>query len=508
MKNYLHFLLIVAATISSTSAQSQILKAVKDSSGQGFQNASRFSLYNNSLYFWATSKLWVTDGTQTGTHSIPGSDTFGQAHLRESIVYNNRLYYPARINNQTTLIAVDASSALTTVPIPQVISVNSELVSCNNRLYFVGSDSLHGKELWSTDGTTAGTVMVKDVFPGVDNGIYLDKIVCYDNKIFFSGKSANDDNTELWVSDGTNTGTYQFMDINPVGPSSPEQFHLYNNELFFIAKEGLVEYAWHTNGTPGGTVKLNPAVTNPVSFSSCDGKLFYNAVVANPPSQSLYMSDGTDTGTHKLMSVAFHYGVVCLNGQYFFTGKDGQNPPQLYASDGTANGTVEVAPPGGKIATVYKDRIILIANDGTNGNELWISDGTTAGTFKPLLQSPGYNPMGSSSKEVIEYKGSLYFSGDYGNDGHGFWKFTLWPLNVNQITPHSVGLRVYPNPAMQTINIVTPGSGRIIIGNMLGQEVISTAINKTGTINISHLVPGVYILKDLGTAASVRFVKY
>ena len=33
-------------------------------------------------------------------------------------------------------------------------------------LFFVGSDAANGSELWKSDGTTAGTVRIKDICSG------------------------------------------------------------------------------------------------------------------------------------------------------------------------------------------------------------------------------------------------------------------------------------------------------------------------------------------------------
>ena len=45
-------------------------------------------------------------------------------------------------------------------------SYPADFCVCNGLLFFSATDSSHGDELWKTDGTTAGTVMVKDINPG------------------------------------------------------------------------------------------------------------------------------------------------------------------------------------------------------------------------------------------------------------------------------------------------------------------------------------------------------
>ncbi len=40
------------------------------------------------------------------------------------------------------------------------------LTNFNGTLFFSASDGINGNELWKTDGTAAGTVLVKDIRPG------------------------------------------------------------------------------------------------------------------------------------------------------------------------------------------------------------------------------------------------------------------------------------------------------------------------------------------------------
>ena len=76
----------------------------------------------------------------------------------------------------------------------------------NGELFFQANDGVHGLELWKSDGTLAGTVMVKDINSGAgdSNPEHLTNV---NGKLEFE---ANDGATEgLFVSDGTAAGTVE-----------------------------------------------------------------------------------------------------------------------------------------------------------------------------------------------------------------------------------------------------------------------------------------------------------
>src|ERR1700676_2148431 len=64
--------------------------------------------------------------------------------------------------------------------------------------YFTANDTVHGVELWQTDGTAAGTVLVKDIIPGPSSS-YLRDLTNVNGTLFFQ---ANDNvhGRELWRS--------------------------------------------------------------------------------------------------------------------------------------------------------------------------------------------------------------------------------------------------------------------------------------------------------------------
>ena len=79
------------------------------------------------------------------------------------------------------------------------------LVRLGRTLFFAASDGASGAELWKSDGTAAGTVLVKDIHPGSMGSVPY-QLTVFGDAVYFT---ATDGTTgrELWKSDGTAAGT-------------------------------------------------------------------------------------------------------------------------------------------------------------------------------------------------------------------------------------------------------------------------------------------------------------
>ena len=164
----------------------------------------------------------------------------------------------------------------------------AHLTNVNGTLFFAANDTLHGTELWESNGTAAGTFMVKDIIPGngstypYPSGSYPTSLTNVNGTLLFA---AGDDvvGTELCESNGTAAGTFFVRDINPgTSGSNPSYLTNVNGTLFFAANDGIHGHElWSSDGTAGGTQMyfINPSSSGsaPTQLTNVGGKLFFLA---------------------------------------------------------------------------------------------------------------------------------------------------------------------------------------------------------------------------------------
>jgi ELWxxDGT repeat protein len=96
-------------------------------------------------------------------------------------------------------------------------SFPQQMVNVNGVIFFIANDGSTGYELWKSDGTPGGTVLVKDIRPGpfsaFNPSLVNPSLTNVNGTLFFV---ANDGTNgyELWKSDGTSSGTVLVRDIN------------------------------------------------------------------------------------------------------------------------------------------------------------------------------------------------------------------------------------------------------------------------------------------------------
>ncbi len=349
--------------------------------------------------------LWFSDGTVQGTYEIGGLKNAGiggvYTNLSGFLPYN--------------------------------------ILTFGSRALLFGRDSSGWAGLWVTDGTAAGTKELGGLRNAGITGAYAlgfapQNLTVFGNHVLFS--AADTDNYRgLWITDGTTAGTFEIGGLKNAGipgvPTlasyslSPGSFVSMGSKAMFLARDASYSQSlWVTDGTAKGTFEIGGAHNNPVSgqapgglfprqvisigskalFSGYDGKLI--------PAEGLWVTDGTIAGTTEVGGLG-DAGVTNANpnlglspvqmtafgaNKAVFLGFDtsvGASLQELWATDGTVKGTVEmgglgnaglagVGPSGLNTThlTSIGNKVVFEGTDASGLRTLWVTDGTTAGTFE------------------------------------------------------------------------------------------------------------------------------
>ena len=302
----------------------------------------------------------------------------------------------------------------------------SDLVSVNGLLFFSANDGHHGRELWRSDGTAAGTTMVRDIIPG-KAGSNPTALANINGTLYFSV----DDPTagvEVWKSDGTSDGTVMVDNVTPLH-GSVDQFTMIGKTLYFQgtgqATRDIDLYA--SNGKPNGTTILKVASDNDVSngeqfdrLTSFAGELFFfddDQPNVGVGASTLYKTDGTIAGTESLAGFDETFDAIVYKDNLYFQGNTGMaNGNGLWRSDGSSAGTKLFSSlDNPQSFDVLNDELIFSASDPVNGTEERKTDGTVNGTglIKDIAEG---SPDSSFGNGVIS-NGRFYFSS--GDNIHG-----------------------------------------------------------------------------------------
>lgn len=311
-------------------------------------------------------------------------------------------------------------------PNPRMLTVAGPLA------FFYASDPAHNTELWRTDGTDAGTFMVRDLVP---NGpADVTPLVVLD-----AGLVLKSQGQDLYVSDGTARGTVLVccrtlyrehtavlggavllgayddanvrrlyrLDGSPEGASLvfdvrvDDFLGVVGGRALFAGRDNVTSVSglWATDGTAAGTQQLFAPVT---AFTTGVSRATYLNGLAylwvSPGSgRIMLVTDGTPSGTQSLGAWPGTFASAPFGaGNYVFFNGTRSAGAELYASQGVAAqypliadilpGTVSSAPSG---FAPFQTGLLFAANDGVTGSEPWFVDGFDAGVYRVADLTPG-----------------------------------------------------------------------------------------------------------------------
>jgi ELWxxDGT repeat protein len=364
-----------------------------------------------------------------------------------------------------------------------------ELCAVGSTVYFVGTDTYTGQELWKSDGTLEGTDLVKDIVPGGDSS-GIEELTNLSGILLFFAKQ---DNTgyALWKSDGTLDGTVK---VQSLGGSWPFLAPVtVSGALYFATDTGETKELWKTDGTADGTVKIREFDTFLGNLTDVNGTLYFYTLDQISPnhSMSLWKSDGTAGGTTAIFSDYYVGadvgGMANLNGKLIFSAgyspsvnvNDGAlwaladplaNPSMLHVFTDTGTSIPgEMIPVNGRVFFTAWDTTSTVLN-----TQVWQTDGVSVS----LAGDPGYRPW-----DLIAVNNALFFKALY---------------NAPNSTVHS-GLYTTAGPDAVPVAEINPHLGYSYLSSQ-------AAVNGTLFFTAENSTQGVGLWKTDGTQAGTVLV--
>jgi ELWxxDGT repeat protein len=348
-----------------------------------------FAAVGSELFFPATgsaplAEIWKTDGTSAGTAHVAGvaNDTIDACHAwGDGVIFQTNLGIGVNDGTPGNTRSLGAGS--------------TNFTTLNGDLFYVSASPSNAdlrQWLWKTTGTTTATVGSLAVAPlssFSDSG----RMTVSGGRVFVPGFE-NGGGYSLWVSDGTGGGTVHLSGLAHGGDFTQlGRLVDVGGALFFTAYEyGYGWEVWKSDGTLAGTTMIK------ASGNSDDP--YYDA---------------------------FGEAAAFPGGPLFFVLRDVTMGVELWKSDGTAAGTVQVADilPGAGSSNPHQltpagDRLYFVADDGVHGDEPWITDGTVGGTHLVADLLPGAES--SHPDSLVAVGSTLLFSATDGVHGVEAWR--------------------------------------------------------------------------------------
>lgn len=351
--------------------------------------------------------------------------------------FNNEIYITDGSESGTYLLKDISPGPQSSLSLTNVFKI---LMPFNNAIYFIADDSISGKEMWRTDGTTSGTNLLVDFNVGTGTGAspnYDHKVInntliyrcnggsgnrlCFlapgssspdstalgigassdlifaEDKVFFA-KGNSSSSATLWVSDGTVAGTIS----TGVTSNIRDMLFYYDGYVYYTVLDSVYS-VYRSNGTVPGT-NLVLAGKRPPYLSetessyqrfhiSWNNKILIN-VMHSLQNYELYISDGTEQGTYLLKEI---------NTDSLFASP--QNQPKMSSSPAWF--------------CEYRNKVYFAAQSSEFDRELWVTDGTETGTVRVLDIFPG--DSGSDPAEIQTIGSGLMFVATDSIHGRELW---------------------------------------------------------------------------------------
>lgn len=323
---------------------------------------SQFQAVGDQLVFvenWR--RLWVSDGTAEGTHELV-SHPSGHPYPINGQVYNGLFYYSVE-------------------------------------------NGLHGRELWRSDLTQAGTFMVAEITPGPVASDFYGPFVLGDKLVFLV---ENENAFDLWAISGP------LDDPQLVVPGfvrSLEHVALMNGVLYINGSSSTVENGlFRTDGTVQGSFVIEEfegGLSNRIQYLfQGDGDWLYFDLVTPEYGREVMRTDGSIGGLQLFHDINpgpadfIPRELLGYGGKIFIQDSGGI----LWAADDEGFSLVNQANPSGAGLIISQDLLFYYRDSYETGKEYWVFDGTEHRLLADFNGGPSSNPV-----KLVHDGGLLYF---------------------------------------------------------------------------------------------------
>jgi ELWxxDGT repeat protein len=373
-----------------------------------------------------------------------------------------------------------------------------------NALLFRADAGSAGDELYVTDGTAAGTRLVRDIWPGA-TGSKPTELVTAGKRVFFSAATASA-GRELWVSDGTAAGTKLVKDIWPgAAGSEPHHVSAVGDAVFFSAWDGSHGFElWRSDGTDVGTKMVADSLVAtseptgaasggaPTLLTPFDGGLSYAVGYVDQNQNSGRFAMRTDAGGGPPWT--FGYRTLDPGLSPHHPGDIAAAGPTLFMHDGTllmrSDGTTEnwtafydnEVNLAGPFAITGDAALFAAAADDGLGRELWRL-GTNGVPRRVADIAPGSDS--SAPQDITPWGGGAAFGARTSDVGTELWRTDgTSVMRVADIRPGPAGSDPGRLTAVGSDLVFTADDGQH------GDELWRTTGTAEGTHMLADVAPG------------------
>lgn len=468
-----------------------------------------FMVANNKLIFIANNedgerRLYATDGTVSGTEVIRNKSCNTFNGKPKMPIFGNEVYFQSgNPSGYGYGFWKTDGTAAGTVIVKTELRSTGEYIVLKDKMLFAGSDDRYGGELWITDGTEGGTKLVKNISPNDGGGIFYNSnpqgFSELNGKAYFA---ANDGvhGMELWRSDGTEAGTTLVKDIN-AGPYGSLPYHSikFNNKLYIICWSP--DELWESDGTEEGTKRVETLPQSAHFAAAWNNKMY----IFSAMSPRLFESDGTSEGTHYMVVSNSIYNVFYESSDMTFTEFNGD----LYFS----GRNYEISPAYNPVRLSQFPlplKLLSFSGDVRNGNDFLTWDVAQEGNYSKFILQQTTDFVTYKTVTTLEGKGSgtksYSFQQPSSKNESGHYRLTL--IDEDGKVSYSSIIKLARTGAKQLKAWYDYSNRQLKIKNDNGENcnwaVVSQtgAIIKTGSsknsfiqIDAGHLPSGIYFLK-------------